>query len=147
MKQPMFGAFPMAGKFTFTAIAIAVLAAVVAGCGGGSTSVTMHGAVTAMGGGAIGEDACSWGAMPAGVAYGKVDVVSPSGTELAQVSLGHPVATGKHIYGVPVCAMPFTAAGLPAESMYGIKTSGVSGTTWVHQDHTSHVSLFVGPQL
>jgi hypothetical protein len=123
-------------------------AATLTGCGGGgSTALTMHGEVTALGGSAIGQPACSWGAMPAAVANGTVNVVSPSGSELAQVALAHPVATGKQLSGLPVCAMRFTTKGLPSERLYGVRIAGVSGTTWIHPSQVSRVIVFVGPQL
>lgn len=119
----------------------------IAGCGGGGNgALTMHGTLTALGGGARGADACSWEAMPAAVAWGKVNIVSPSGAELDQAPLHRPAATGKQTSGIPVCAMRFTAAGLPSEPMYGIRINGVSDTTWVHRNRASHVTVFVGPQ-
>lgn len=138
-------------KHTALVTVLVLSMAVVAGCSGGgttgSTASTMHGEVTALGGTATGQPACSWGAMPAAIANGKVNVVAPSGSELDQVPLASPVATGKHVSGLPVCAMRFTAKGLPSMHLYGVRIPGVSGTTWVHPSQVSHVVVSVGPQL
>jgi hypothetical protein len=106
----------------------------------------MHGRLVQMGGGAINESACSWGAMfvqPTAT----VNVVSPSGSELAQVPLGKPAATGAQTAGQPICAIPFTAKNLPSERLYGVRVTGVSGTTWVKQAKASHVTIAIGPGM
>jgi hypothetical protein len=105
-------------------IALAALAIgpALTGCGRSAPSTfTMHGAVTQLGGTAIGQGPCGPGNRKGGTT---VNVVSPSGAELGQGTLGPPADTGHQSCGLPICRSAFTVTGLPSERLYGIRIEG-----------------------
>jgi hypothetical protein len=82
------------------------------------SQVTLHGTVSEAG-------VCGRPIPPNMAATAVVDIVSPSGTELAQVKVNQltPSRTAR-------CSIPF-AAKLPHERLYGVRVEGETGTVWV----------------
>ena len=108
-------------KRAFVAIGLTAAVLVVAGCGGGKVApsqVTLHGTVSETG-------VCGQFVPPNMAATAVVDIVSPSGAELAQVKVNQ--LTPSH---TARCSIPF-AVRLPHERLYGVRVEGDTGTVWV----------------
>jgi hypothetical protein len=96
-------------------------------CGASTTTVSGNVQVT-------GAGDCNPGQLPAGIQpeTTQVTVISPSGTVLGSTYLGKPSSAGNAL-GLPLCNLPFRVTSVPSNSMYGVKISGVSGTSWAHK--------------
>jgi hypothetical protein len=108
---------------TLAAAAIAAAAiTVTASCGGhsGPPQVLLHGIVSNAG-------ICHKPIPPIMAPRAVVDIVSPSGTELAQVTVNQ--VTASH---TARCGVPFTVT-VPRLRLYGVKVEGgvPPGTVWV----------------
>jgi hypothetical protein len=111
----------------FAALVPAALA--LAGCGGGGggggpaapSQVVLHGTVSEAG-------VCGRFIPPSLAGTAVIDIVSPSGAELAQVKVNQLTAS-QHAR----CRIPFTVTKLPPERLYGVRVEGDSGTVWVHR--------------
>jgi hypothetical protein len=111
----------------------------VAGCGGGPSTVTIHGQVEP-GGGALGSvgggglemnyAACANDTPSPGT---QVVVTDPSGKVIGTGTLGawsHKTATASALTMYP-CWMPFTIKDVPTEQRYGFSVNDVPGTIWL----------------
>jgi hypothetical protein len=115
-----------------------------AGCG--SSSVTIHGDVSA-GGGAFGGPVTIYGycSQDAPSPGDQVTVTDPNGKVIGTGTLriwSHIRATadGVTMYG---CDMPFTIKGVPAEQRYGFEINNAPGKIWV-SNVNQPVTLDVG---